>query len=138
MDFNNIVRCKRKERSLSLFEMSQLTNISEKTLSKIEEGSALPTLEGLMEICKALDVTPNDILLNASFDYQKSFSTHRPWRKDTKIVNNDITFTRNFDNKQIKLLKNKNGKLYTALVQRKLGVGYCDAKKFLEKNANKE
>lgn len=138
MDFNNLVKSKRNSCGLSLEELSKTTNISESMLKKIEDGSALPSIEGLMLICRAFETTPNEMLLNVSFDYQKrlrkcSYGVRSvQQRKDIK------SFSWNEKIQYVALLKKRKENVYTALIQRKLGVNYREAKELLEVSGTKE
>lgn len=131
MDFNNLVKSKRNECGLSLEELSKITNISESTLKKIEDGSALPSIEGLMSICRAFETTPNEMLLNVSFDYQKRLRECRYEAKSAQ-QKNVKAFSRNEKKQYVALLKKRQEKIYTSLIQRKLGVNYHEAKELLE------
>ena len=138
MNFNNLVKSKRDACGLSLEEMSKITNISKYTLAKIEDGSALPSIEGLMLICKALETTPNEMLLNVSFDYQKRMRECRYGARSAQQGKDVKSFSRDEKIQYVALLKKKQENVYTALIQRKLRVGYREAKELLEAADTKE
>ena len=52
-----------KEQNMTQTELSERANISSIHLSHIETGTVSMSLETLINICHALNVTPNDILL---------------------------------------------------------------------------
>jgi len=59
----------RKEKGVSQFELSDLTNLTSSYISYIENGRKKPSLESLVRIAEALDVTLDRILLgNQSSD----------------------------------------------------------------------
>ena len=53
----------RKEQHMTQSELAELANISAIHLSHIETGTVNMSLDTLLCLCKALTVTPNDILL---------------------------------------------------------------------------
>lgn len=132
MDFNNLVKSKREACKLSLEELSKITNISESMLEKIEDGSALPSLEGLMSICRALKSTPNEMLLNVSFDYQKRLREYRYGVRPVQQGKDVKYFSRDEKIQYVTLLKKRKENIYISLIQRKLGVSYREAKELLE------
>ena len=63
IDLKRVVLIKkvRKEKNISLNELSKLTNISKGHLSCIERGEKEPKIWRAMDIAEALDVDVNDI-----------------------------------------------------------------------------
>lgn len=59
---NNIADL-RKEKGLSQKELAEKVGISHWWLNHIERGKRSPSLNLVLEIAKALNVTPNDIFL---------------------------------------------------------------------------
>lgn len=55
----------RKNAGLSQEALSEKADIDKNNLSRIERGSVTPALETLLSLCNALDITPNDILLES-------------------------------------------------------------------------
>lgn len=53
----------RKKQKLTQSRLAEKAEISNNYLSHIETAKSTPSLETLMNICGALDVTPNEILL---------------------------------------------------------------------------
>lgn len=131
MLFCEKMKAMREERGLSLKDLSGMTGISEATLERIEQGNALPNLEGLLSICRAMEVTPNDILLDISFDGQKGrqeSNGERLCRAENEVR------SRSFDEKvqYVLSIKQSGKEVYTALIQRKLGVSYEEAKELVK------
>ncbi len=62
----------RKERGLTQDKLAEKADISNNYLSHIETSRSIPSLETLMNICDALDVTPDYLLLGTS-DRQKDY-----------------------------------------------------------------
>ena len=56
---------RRKELGLKQSEVCEKCNLSDKYISVIECSKSIPSLEVLMKICVALDITPNEILIGA-------------------------------------------------------------------------
>ena len=54
----------RKARGLKQRDVCEAADINDKYLSNIEHARSIPSLEVLLRLCQALDVTPNEILLN--------------------------------------------------------------------------
>ena len=57
------VKARRKERHLTQAQLAELAEVSVNHISHIENGTVAMSLESLLSICRALNVTPNDILL---------------------------------------------------------------------------
>ena len=69
LDYSEIGRRiaqRRKQLGLKQHEVCDKAEISEKYLSCIERATSIPSLEVLMRIARALDTTPNDLLLGSS------------------------------------------------------------------------
>ncbi|MEU8102928.1 XRE family transcriptional regulator [Nonomuraea muscovyensis] len=66
MDYNELVarnvRRFRRERGLSLGELSRRSGLSKQTLSKVEQGVGNPTVDTLSALGDALDVSPRRLL----------------------------------------------------------------------------
>lgn len=67
MEFGELLRKTRLKQNVTVSELAQRINVSEGILEKYEDKTALPDIETLMKICSALRVTPNDLLINATF-----------------------------------------------------------------------
>jgi transcriptional regulator with XRE-family HTH domain len=57
------IREARQRKGLTLEVLSGLAGISESFLGMAERGSSCPSLETLLALCDALDLTPNDLLV---------------------------------------------------------------------------
>ena len=53
----------RKERNLTQGELAAMAGISLPFMGHIERGTRIASLETLVELCRALKVTPNDLLV---------------------------------------------------------------------------
>lgn len=56
----------RKEQNRKQFEIEELAGLSQKYLSNIENAKSIPSLEVLVKLCVALNVTPNEVLLGVT------------------------------------------------------------------------
>ncbi|MGN0500527.1 MAG: helix-turn-helix domain-containing protein [Ruminococcus sp.] len=54
----------RKQKGLTQAEIAELAEISDRTYADIERGSTNMRMETLVSICKALNITPNQILID--------------------------------------------------------------------------
>lgn len=61
--FGQRVRSCRKAKDLTIEKLAELTGLSPLYVELIEQGRKNPTIEILMRICLALDVTPNTLLI---------------------------------------------------------------------------
>lgn len=53
----------RKEKGLTQAKLAEKANLTNNYISNIETQHSIPSLETLVKICAALEVTPNDLLL---------------------------------------------------------------------------
>lgn len=58
---NNLLR-NRKNKMLTQSEVAEIAGLSDRTYADIERGNVNMKTETLLQICKALDITPDDIL----------------------------------------------------------------------------
>lgn len=56
----------RKQQKLTQEQLAEKADISNNYLSHIETSRSIPSLETLVSICIALNITPNDLLLGSS------------------------------------------------------------------------
>ena len=56
----------RKKKGLTQSKLAEKAEISNNYVSNIENSHSIPSLETLVKICVALEITPNDLLLNIS------------------------------------------------------------------------
>lgn len=59
------IAARRKELGYRQSFVEEKANLSDKYLSNIETGRSIPSLETLVRLCEALDVTPDYLLLGA-------------------------------------------------------------------------
>ena len=91
------IRALRKKKNLTLEVLSGLSGISESFLGMVERGVSSISLETLLAICDALDVTANDLLMEG-----REINPHPSNKLDTlfTILKNasdeDIDFLINF------------------------------------------
>ena len=65
MDYNkigNFIATERKEKKLTQAKLAEKLFISEKTISKWENGNGIPDTNSLPKLCEILDVTINELL----------------------------------------------------------------------------
>lgn len=53
----------REGRGMPQSELTHHLGISQGTLSRIESGERTPSIDLMLRVCRALDITPNDLLL---------------------------------------------------------------------------
>lgn len=78
MNINSIslgknIRLKRKEKGLTLEQLSEICSMSSNFLGNIERGTDIPSLKSLLKICNALN-TNTDYFLIDSLNYKASES----------------------------------------------------------------
>lgn len=59
---NNLYKI-RKTKGLTQAEVAEKAELSDRTYADIERGSVTMRVDSLLKICKALNITPNDILV---------------------------------------------------------------------------
>ena len=57
---------RRKELGLKQYEVCEMINVNYKYISNLETGRSAPSLEMIMNLCEALETTPDYLLLGAS------------------------------------------------------------------------
>ena len=55
----------RKKRGLTQAQVAEAANLSDRTYADIERGNVNMRVETMLSICEALNVTPNDIFIDA-------------------------------------------------------------------------
>ena len=60
--FGMKVRHYRKKKNLTQEALAEMVDMSASFLGHIERGSRVASLETMMKLCRALDVTPNELL----------------------------------------------------------------------------
>ena len=138
MYLHDVLIEKRKKSGLTIHELSIITRISEKTLTLFEKGSAIPTLQALMAICRATNTTPNDMLLGVSLERYPKLACISKQRITTNSNLKSMSWNEKVE--YVKMLNTKGLlKPITSYLQRNLGLNYQEAKLVLveiEKNAN--
>ena len=59
---------RRKELGLKQYQLCEMIDVNYKYVSNLETGRSAPSLEVIMNLCEALNVTPNYFLLGADID----------------------------------------------------------------------
>ncbi|MBQ8170838.1 MAG: helix-turn-helix transcriptional regulator [Oscillospiraceae bacterium] len=59
---------RRKELELKQYQVCEMINVNYKYISNLETGRSVPSLEVIMNICEALQVTPDYLLLGTLGD----------------------------------------------------------------------
>lgn len=59
---NNLYKV-RKNKGLTQAEVAEKAELSDRTYADIERGSVTMRIDSLLKICRALSITPNDILV---------------------------------------------------------------------------
>lgn len=83
---------RRQQLGLKQHQVCEKADIGEKYLSCIERATSIPSLEVLMRIARALDTTPNQLLLGSSHLGQE------PWQDTAELL-------RGLDPKQLELAR---------------------------------
>lgn len=61
-DFANTIYNSRKERNITQKELADLIGVSDRTISKWENGSTVPDLETIKKLCNELGISPDSIV----------------------------------------------------------------------------
>ena len=64
----------RKKRKITQEKLAEKAEISNNYLSNIENNHSIPSLETVIKLCNALDITPNELLLGISKSEQRYLS----------------------------------------------------------------
>ena len=72
------IRLTRKKKNLTLEVLSGLADVTESFLGMVERGASSLSIETLMSICDALDVTPDSLLIEG-----REIDTHPSDKRDT-------------------------------------------------------
>ncbi|WP_024834033.1 helix-turn-helix domain-containing protein [Ruminiclostridium josui] len=59
----------RENKCLTQEQLAEITGLSNNYISNIERNHSIPSLETLVKICNALDVTPDFLLVDSVFTY---------------------------------------------------------------------
>ena len=87
----------RREKGLTQAQLAEKANLTNNYISNIETQHSIPSLETLVKICNALNITPNDLLMGTvqtSNDYlwQESFEKFaRCTPKERRLIDKFIS-----------------------------------------------
>ncbi len=56
----------RRQKRLTQERLAEMTELANNYISNIENNRSIPSIETLMKLCGALEITPNDLLLGTS------------------------------------------------------------------------
>ena len=62
------IAARRRELGLKQWQVNEMAGLSDKYLSNIERATSIPSIDVLMELCSALDTTPDALLLGTVID----------------------------------------------------------------------
>ena len=60
----------RRKKGLTQESLAEKTELSSNYISHIENSRSIPSLETLMKLCSALDITPDEVLLGTKQDME--------------------------------------------------------------------
>lgn len=127
MDFGVSLQRERKQIGLSVEDVSKRCGISTATLVKFENGSAIPTLEVFVKLCQVLEKNPNEMLDGVTFPHCRNTCDDK-----SNIHPRIQSLTRDEKIQYAISLKKQGKSLCTAYLQRKLSIGYEEAKTLLQ------
>lgn len=135
MRFNELLLRTRLEHNVSIEELSKEVAASEFTIKKYEDGTVLPDVVTLVRICRALNVTPNDLLLDVTFSPK---SNEFRWPRENflrKRGEYPIDLREKTQEEKIQFAKTRQKNAYEAVVQglRLHGLTYAEAEELMEK-----
>ena len=92
-DFGKIILKIRKEKNLTQKELADLINVSDRTISKWENGQSVPDLICIKNICKSLGISPSSLVLDKKSKKEHITDVHHKIKKflNPKCIIN-ITF----------------------------------------------
>ncbi len=140
MKFNELLQKTRLERSISIEDLSKEVAASESTIQKYEEGTVMPDVITLVRICKALKVTPNDLLLDVSFSSSGLMGAMSQWPRGNFLKKEEIDLRKMTQEEQIKYVKTRQKRSNDAICQglRLFGLTPAEAEELMEKARNVE
>ena len=84
-----VVRTARKAKGLTQEQVSALIERTPESLSNVERGHALPSIETLVALCDVLEIEPEDVLQRRpAFRQQFNTAQHRLVQEIQEIVRN--------------------------------------------------
>ena len=66
------ISTKRKEKNITQSELAEKLNITDRAISKWENGICLPDANNIIELCKILDITVNDLFSGEVVDMKEN------------------------------------------------------------------
>lgn len=141
MKFHEQLQKTRLEHNVSIAELSKEAAASESTIQKYEEGRVMPDIITLVRICRALNVTPNDLLLDVSFSSGWPMQGMQcPSENFMKRENAAVDLRKMTLEEQIKFVKIRQKSAYDLTVQglRLCGLTRKEAEELMEKARNME
>ena len=105
----------RKKAGITQEDLANKLNVSNQAVSKWESGKCCPDIELLPELSSLFEISIDELLLCECLVKKKTYSE----ANDTLVL-------------QAIELAQKEGQIYTALLQRHLNIGYHQAKKLID------
>ena len=105
----------RKKAGITQEDFANKLNVSNQAVSKWESGKCCPDIELLPELSSLFEISIDELLLGECLVKKKTYSE----ANDTLVL-------------QAIELAQKEGQIYTALLQRHLNFGYHQAKKLID------
>lgn len=137
MKFNELLQKTRLDHNMSVGELSREVAASESTIQKYEEGTVMPDVVTLVRICKALNVTPNDLLMETSFstDWPARRESQGSWGNFLNKKGAVVDLRKMTQEEQVTYAKTKLKRAYDAVAQglTLCGLTSAEAKELMEK-----
>lgn len=95
MNFNKKLKLYRKRACLSQRELGALLGISRQSVLKWESGHYCPQLCKINAICKALNVSPDDLLSDSIYNSNSCYNQDIPDNLSALSIGKNITYLRN-------------------------------------------
>lgn len=99
------IAARRKAMGITQYELAEKLEISNNHLSSVETGAAKPSLDLFIQICEALEITPNHLILGCMFP--------------KSVPENIIDIIRILDDKNAEMIRELAFSLYTKQLERK-------------------
>jgi transcriptional regulator with XRE-family HTH domain len=101
VDIGNRIRQVRKERQVTLIELSNTTGVAQATLSRIETGDMIGTVDCHQKIANALGMNLSELYVGLD-DRNKKTQMHKPEKTETTSRSNDRVRTELLTSKALK------------------------------------
>ena len=122
LKINDQIVALRKQKGVTQGELADVLGVSNQSVSKWESGQCCPDIQLLPELAKYFDVSIDELM---------GHETPKTETKGSDTQENDLIINDPLLNEAIELL-GKKMLLSTAVLQRKLGVGYVKAKELIK------